>query len=82
MNSNRLSLILVFHCSQKTVSCNICLERPLVIEEYNTNMGGADLADMQRMHSTTSLMGQNQWWLNFFYLLDVGTANPLILFQL
>ena len=40
MNSNRLSLILVFHCSQKTVSCNICLERPLVIEEYNINMGG------------------------------------------
>ena len=38
---------------------------------------------MQRMHSTTSLMGQNRWWLKlFFYLLDVGTANALILFRL
>ena len=70
-------------CYRKTMSGNIRLDRPNVIEEYNSNMGGVDLADMRRLHSTTSLMGQNRWWLKlFFYLVDVATANSLILYRL
>jgi hypothetical protein len=43
-------------------------------------MGGVDLADMRRLHCNSTIMGQNRWWLKlFFYLLDVGTSNALVL---
>jgi DDE_Tnp_1-like zinc-ribbon len=45
-------------------------------------MGGVDLADMRRLHCNSTIMGQNRWWLKlFFYLLDVGTSNALVLFN-
>ena len=45
-------------------------------------MGGVDLADMRRLHCNSTLMGQNRWWLKlFFYNLDVGTANALVLYR-
>ena len=46
-------------------------------------MGGVDLADMRRLHCNSTIMGQNRWWLKlFFYLLDVGTSNALVLYRL
>lgn len=58
------------------------LQRPAVIGEYNNYMGGVDLANMRRLHCNSTIMGQNRWWLKiFFYLLDVGTANALVLYQ-
>lgn len=46
-------------------------------------MGGVDLADMRRLHCNSTVMGQNRWWLKlFFYLLDVGTSNALVLYNL
>jgi hypothetical protein len=45
-------------------------------------MGGVDLADQRRLHSNSTVMGQHRWWLKlFFYLLDVGTANSVILYN-
>lgn len=58
------------------------LKRPGMIGEYNKYMGGVDLADMRRLHCNSTIMGQNRWWLKiFFYLLDVGTANALVLYR-
>ena len=49
---------------------------------YNTYMGGVDVADMRRLHCNSTIMGQNRWWLKlFFYLLDVGTSNALVLYN-
>ena len=54
-----------------------------MISEYNCYMGGVDLADMRRLHCNSTIMGQNRWWLKlFFYLLDVGMSNALVLFIL
>ena len=45
-------------------------------------MGGVDLADMRRLHCNSTVMGLNRWWMKiFFYLLDVGTSNALVLFR-
>ena len=57
--------------------------RPKMIADYNKYMGGVDLADMRRLHCNSTIMGQNRWWLKlFFYLLDVGTSNALVLYKL
>jgi Transposase IS4 len=48
------------------------------LEEYT---GGVDLADQRRLHCNSTIMGGHCWWLKFFYLLDVGTANALILYN-
>ena len=56
------------------------IDRPISIANYNQYMGGVDLADMRRLHCNSTIMGQNRWWLKlFFYLLDVGTSNALVL---
>jgi Transposase IS4 len=58
------------------------LRRPSMIGAYNQFMGGVDLADMRRLHCNSTIMGQNRWWLKiFFYLMDVGTANALVLYR-
>ena len=45
-------------------------------------MGGVDPADMRRLHCNSTIMCQKRWWLKlFFYLLDVGTSNALILYN-
>ncbi len=60
----------------------ICIERPNVIGEYNKYMGGVDLADQRRLHCNSTIMGQHRWWLKlFFNLIDVATANSLVLYQ-
>jgi Transposase IS4 len=60
----------------------VCIQRPKVIEMYNQYMGGVDLADQRRLHCNSSIMGGHWWWLKlFFYLLDVGKASALILYN-
>jgi len=60
----------------------IRIPRPTLIANYNKYMGGVDVTDMRRLHCNSSLMGQNRWWLKlFFYLLDVGTSNALVLYN-
>jgi hypothetical protein len=45
-------------------------------------MGGVDLADMKRMQCSSMIMGLGRWWLKlFFYFLDVGTGNALVLYN-
>jgi hypothetical protein len=68
------------HCYRRSQSGRICISRPTVIGEYNNNMGGVDVADQIRLHSNSSIKGLHRWWLKlFFYQLDVGTSNALVL---
>ena len=70
-------------CKCRTKNGLITIQRPRVISQYNQHMGGVDLADMRRLHCNSTIMGQNRWWLKlFFYLLDVGTSNSLVLYKL
>ena len=69
-------------CFRRSSEGRITLQRPCVISEYNNNMGGVDLADMRRLHCNSTVMGLKRWWMKiFFYLLDVGTSNALVLFR-
>ena len=69
-------------CTRRSREGLIELNRPQSIAEYNTYMGGVDLADMRRLHCNSTIMGQHRWWLKlFFYLLDVGTSNALVLYN-
>ena len=70
------------HCHRRSKDGLIQLTRPKVISKYNRYMGGVDVADMRRLHCNSTIMGQNRWWLKlFFYLLDVGTSNALVLYN-
>jgi DNA polymerase III epsilon subunit-like protein len=67
-------------CRRRGLGGIIPIPRPLSIANYNKYMGGVDLADMRRLHCNSTIMGQKRWWLKlFFYLLDVGTSNALVL---
>ena len=69
-------------CKRKGQGTILTLTRPSVIGNYNKYMGGVDLADMRRLHCNSTIMGQHRWWLKlFFYLLDVGTGNGLVLYR-
>lgn len=46
----------------------IRLPRPVSIANYNKYMGGVDLADMVRLHCSSTIMGQNRWWLKLFFI--------------
>jgi hypothetical protein len=75
-------LVSSFQASKRGRMPPICIDRPKVVEYYNQYMGGVDLADMRRLHCNSTIMGQNRWWLKlFFYLLDVGTSNALVLYK-
>jgi hypothetical protein len=70
-------------CKRRSNNGLQTITRPVVVEKYNTYMGGVDVADQRRLHCNSTIMGQNRWWLKlFFYLLDVGTANAMILYRL
>ena len=46
-------------------------------------MVGVDLADMWKHNLNATHIGLNQWWLNlFFYFLDFGTPNTLVIYKL
>ena len=51
----------------------ISIKHSKVVAEYNTHMGGVDLADQQRLHCQTNVIGFHRWWIRmFFYLIDVA----------
>jgi hypothetical protein len=53
-----------------------------MIGEYNTYMGGVDVANLSQMHCNLMLMGRIQWWLKlFFYLFDVYVSNAMVLYK-
>jgi hypothetical protein len=69
-------------CKRRGDKGIISIPRPISIADYNQYMGGVDLADMRRLQCNSTIMGQNRWWLKFFfYLLDVGTSNALVLYN-
>lgn len=69
-------------CTRRGDGGLVRFPRPKSIANYNRFMGGVDLADMRRLHCNSTIMGQNRWWLKlFFYLLDVGTSNALVLYN-
>ena len=69
-------------CSRRGQGGIFQIPWPISIADYNQYMGGVDLADMRRLHCNSTIMCQNRWWLKlFFYLLDVGTSNALVLYN-
>ena len=81
--SNNTDTVGTDTCKRRSKDGLLTLTRPTMIAEYNKYMGGVDLADMRRLHCNSTIMGQNRWWLKlFFYLLDVGTSNALVLYKL
>lgn len=53
---------------------------PTVIEHYNANMGGVDLADKKRLSRPLGIKGLHRWWLKlFFYAVDVAILNAHVL---
>ena len=71
------------HCFRRSQTGRICINRPAAIANYNANMGGVDLADQRRLHCNSTIKGLHRWWLKlFFYQLDVGTSNALVLYNL
>ena len=69
-------------CKRRSQGGLLEINRPKMITKYNQYMGGVDLADMRRLHCSSSIMGHKRWWLKlFFYFLDVGTSNALVLYK-
>jgi DNA polymerase III epsilon subunit-like protein len=78
--SNDTNNVEVDECTRRGDGGLVRIPRPISIANYNKFMGGVDLADMKRLHCSSLIMGQNRWWLKiFFYLLDIGTSNALVL---
>jgi hypothetical protein len=70
------------HCFRRSQTGRICMNRPIAIQEYNNYMGGVDVADQRRLHCNSTIKGLHRWWLKlFFYLLDVGTSNALVIYN-
>ena len=69
-------------CRRRSHTGILTLKRPKMISKYNEFMGGVDIADIKRLHCNSTIMGLNRWWLKlFFYLLDVGTSNALVVYN-
>jgi len=69
-------------CRRRVDGGILRVPRPLSIARYNKSMGGVDLADQKRMQCSSTIMGLDRWWLKlFFYMLDVGTGNALVLYN-
>ena len=54
-------------CKRRGDGGIISLPRPVSIANYNRYMGGVDLADMRQLQCTSTIMGQNRWWLKLFF---------------
>ena len=81
--SNEANTVEVDTCIRRSKLGLQTIKRPTMIRDYNWYMGGVDLADMRRLHCNSTVMCQNRWWLKLFsYLLDVGTSNALVLYNL
>ena len=68
---------------RKTQGGMIYLQRPIVIPQYNKYMGCVELLDIQQLHYNEMDMRLNWRRLKFFfYLIDVGNENDLVLHRL
>ena len=77
---NRKEMDVCRRCSKEGL---LTMAQPKMILEYNWYMGGVDLVDMQCLHCSLTIMGQNRCWLKLlFYLLDIRMSNALVLFNL
>jgi DNA polymerase III epsilon subunit-like protein len=80
--TNDTSTIPTDECRRRGFGGIIRIKRPEAISKYNRYMGGVDVADMRRLHCNSTIMGLNRWWLKlFFYLLDAGTSNALVVYN-
>jgi hypothetical protein len=75
-NSNNFELD---ECSCRGLGGIIWIPQPILIANYNKYMGGADLADMRRLLQVDNNGPESVVPETFFYLLDVGTSNALVL---
>ena len=81
--SNQTDTIGTDQCKRWSKDGLLTITRPKMIAHYNRFMGRVDLADMRRLHCSSTIMGQNRGRLKlFFYLLDVGTSIALVLYKL
>lgn len=55
------------------------LHIPKVVDDYNFNMGGVDIADQLRSVYTSHLQSRRTWMPLFFWLLDTSVTNSYIL---
>jgi len=70
------------HCYRRSATGRVCIARPVAIGEYNSKMGGVDLADQTRLHCNSRIKDLHRWWLKlFFYQLDVGTSNVMVVYN-
>lgn len=53
----------------------LSVPRPMVIAEYNKNMGGTDLMDENINRHRVAIRGKKWWWPIFTWLLDVAVQN-------
>lgn len=51
------------------------LKIPKIIDDYNNNMNGVDVADQLRSYYSTQKMTQRTWMALFFWLLDTAIIN-------
>lgn len=53
----------------------LSVPRPLVVSQYNKNMGGTDLMDENINRHRIAIRGKKWWWPIFTWLLDVAVQN-------
>ena len=55
---------------------------PTIVDDYNNNMNGVDIADQLRSSYPTQLKALRNWLPLFFWLLDTTIVNSFILYRL
>jgi Transposase IS4 len=55
-------------CTRRSANGLVKIPRPVSIANYNKYMGGVNVADMRRLHCSSTIMGQNRWWLKLFFI--------------
>lgn len=68
-------------CRRRVGNKIVEVERPPVVELYNTTMLGVDLSDQYRATHPIHIPRLKRWWLQlFFWLLDTTIENSRILY--
>ncbi|XP_052076485.1 piggyBac transposable element-derived protein 4-like [Mytilus californianus] len=58
------------------------IKQPLVIHDYNVNMGGVDLSNQYLNKYSSYIRTQSHWWkVLFFHCFDIMVVNSYIVFQ-
>jgi len=56
------------HCYRRVDGGCKEIPRPESVGDYNTHMGGMDVADLRRKRCDSTIMGLNRWWLKLFFI--------------